>query len=73
MSLEDMAQEAAFRFRQLPPEEQNILREWKNSDSAMVLRKVLGPEMSQLIDLIRDSQEPATPFIAAPRGLGGED
>jgi len=71
MELEDIAQMVAANFQQLTPEEQTILREWKNSESAMVVRKVLGPEMAQLIDLMNDSQEAAPQFMAAPRGLGG--
>jgi hypothetical protein len=71
MELEDIAQMVAANFQQLTPEEQTILREWKNSESAMVVRKVLGPEMAQIIDLMNDSQEAAPQFMAAPRGLGG--
>ena len=71
MELEDIAQMVAANFQQLTPEEQTILREWKNSESAMVVRKVLGPEMAELIDLMNDSQEAAPQFMAAPRGLVG--
>lgn len=73
MELEDIAQMVAANFQRLTPEEQTVLREWKNTESAMVVRKVLGPEMAQILDLMNDSQEPAVPFIAAPRGLGGEE
>ena len=73
MELEDIAQMVAFNFEQLAPEEQNILREWKNSESAMIIRKVLGDELSQIIDFMNDLPEQAAPqFMAAPRGLGGE-
>jgi hypothetical protein len=71
MELEDIAQTVAANFQQLTPEEQTILREWKNSESAMVVRKLLGPEMAQIIDLMNDSQEAAPQFMAAPRGLVG--
>jgi hypothetical protein len=71
MELEDIAQMVAANFQQLTPEEQTILREWKNSESAMVVRKLLGPEMAQIIDLMNDSQEAAPQFMAAPRGLVG--
>lgn len=72
MELEDITQMIAANFQQLSPEEQTILREWKNSESAMVVRKLLGPEMAQIIDLMNDLPEQAAPqFMAAPRGLGG--
>jgi len=72
MELEDITQMIASNFQRLTPEEQMILREWKNSESAMVVRKLLGPEMAQIIDLMNDLPEQAAPqFMAAPRGLGG--
>lgn len=72
MELEDITQMIASNFQRLTPEEQMILREWKNSESAMVVRKLLGPEMAQIIDLMNDMSEQAAPqFMAAPRGLGG--
>jgi hypothetical protein len=72
MELEDITQMIAANFQRLTPEEQMILREWKNSESAMVVRKLLGPEMAQIIDLMNDMPEQAAPqFTAAPRGLGG--
>jgi hypothetical protein len=72
MELEDITQMIASNFQRLTPEEQMILREWKNSESAMVVRKLLGPEMAQIIDLMNDMPEQAAPqFMAAPRGLGG--
>ena len=71
MELEDIAQLVANNFTKLSAEEQNILREWKNTESAMVVRKVLGPEMAQIMDLMNPAEQQAVTFIAAPRGLGG--
>ena len=71
MELEDMTRMIFGRYSDLPEEEKEILRAWKNSESAMVLRKVLGPEMGSILDNLGDPRSAAPQFMAAPRGLGG--
>lgn len=71
MELENMVRLIFGRYEDLPEEEKEILREWKNSESAMVLRKVLGPEMGSMLDNLGEPQQAAPQFMAAPRGLGG--
>lgn len=71
MELEDMTRMIFGRYSDLPEEEKDILREWKNSESAMIVRKVLGPEMGSILDNLGDTRGAAPQFMAVPRGLGG--
>ena len=71
MELENMVRLIFGRYDELPEQEKGILREWNRSESAMVLRKVLGPELSPILDNFGDPRQAAPQFMAAPRGLGG--
>ena len=63
MELEELVDAMFARFQDLTVEEQEIIREWKDSESAMIIRKVLGPELGEVIDMINPSQIAETPMF----------
>lgn len=63
MELEELVDAMFARFQDLTIEEQEIIREWKDSESAMIIRKVLGPELGEVIDMINPSQTAKTPMF----------
>lgn len=63
MELEELVQDIFSRFQDLSVEEQDIIRQWKDTESAMVIRKVLGPELGEVIDMIQPSQTSETPMF----------
>lgn len=63
MELEELVQDIFSRFQDLSVEEQDIIRQWKDTESAMVIRKVLGPELGEVIDMIQPSKTLETPMF----------
>ena len=63
MELEELVQGVFSRFQDLSVEEQEIVRQWKDTESAMVIRKVLGPELGEIFDMIQPSQTSETPMF----------
>lgn len=63
MELEELVQGVFSRFQDLSVEEQEIIRQWKDTESAMVIRKVLGPELGEILDTIQPSQTSETPMF----------
>ena len=63
MELEELVQGVFSRFQDLSVEEQEIVRQWKDTESSMVIRKVLGPELGEILDMIQPSQTSETPMF----------
>jgi hypothetical protein len=63
MELEELVQGVFSRFQDLSVEEQEIVRQWKDTESAMVIRKILGPELGEILDMINPSETSATPMF----------
>lgn len=44
----------AGNYQNLSEKEKEVLRKWKDSDSAQIVSKVLGPELGSLLGSLRD-------------------
>jgi len=56
MELDMYKQQVMANYAELPDEEKEVLRGLKQSEVGMILAKVLGPEMQQMMATLADPQ-----------------